>query len=233
MAAVSAAASEAVVTTVLLVRHGEAANNRDERIGGWSDLPLTDLGRAQAAAAGRALAGQRLDAIWTSDLPRARATAEAIAAHHALPLTDEPGLRERSLGVLDGLTFAEAKARYPALARGLLDRTADALPDGGETMAGVFGRVAATIDRAVATHPGGRVLLVSHGIALYHAFCHMVGLGEPSANHQVFTLVGNASISELSHRRTSSGRDRWHLTRWNDGTHLAGVGDGAPAGLVT
>ncbi len=229
----SAFASEAVVTTVLLVRHGEATNNRDQRIGGWSDLPLTDLGRAQAAAAGRALAGERFDAIWTSDLPRARATAEAIAAYHALPLVDAPGLRERSLGVLDGLTFAEAKARYPALARGLLDRTTDALPEGGETMAGVFGRVAATVDRVVTEHAGGRVVLVSHGIALYHAFCHVVGLGEPSADHQLFTLVGNASISELAHRRSASGRDRWHLERWNDATHLVGVGAGAAAGLVT
>lgn len=232
MLAVSDAAGGTTTTTLILVRHGEAANNRDQRIGGWSDLPLTELGRAQAAAAGVALAGRRLDAIWSSDLPRAAATAAAIAAHHGGTVVPEPGLRERSLGVLDGLTFADARARYPALARGLLDRTEDALPEGGEALADVYGRVTGAIDRAAAAHPGGTVLLVSHGIALYHAFCHVVGVGMPAATHRIFTLVDNASISELTLRRSGASA-RWALVRWNDVGHLAALDVGARAGLVT
>ena len=210
-------------TTLVWVRHGEAANNRDRHIGGWSPLPLTPLGHAQAAAAGAALAATRFDAIWTSDLARASETAAAIARHQTAPLQAEPGLRERSLGVLDGLPFAEAEALAPMLFARRFSAEHDQLPERGESLATVYARVAEVVDRAVRSHAGGHVLLVSHGIALYHAFCHVVGLGVPGVDHQVFSLVGNASISEVTHRIDSDGRARWQLLRWNDNSHLAAV----------
>ncbi len=67
--------------------------------------------------------------------------------------------------------------------------------------------------------------------SLYHAFCHVVGLGAPSGTHQVFTLVGNASRSEFEHRIDPEGRPRWRLIRWNDTSHLANVA--ADDGLMT
>jgi probable phosphoglycerate mutase len=101
----------------------------------------------------------------------------------------------------------------------MIARDPTALPEGAEPIADVFTRVAATIDRIVTAHPGGRVAVVSHGIALYHAFAHVCGLptGTPAA--RVFTLVDNASLSWVEHRAGP----RWRLVAWNRVEHLAGI----------
>ena len=206
-------------TTLFWVRHGEADNNRHQRFGGWSALPLTDRGRRQADAVARVIAGLAPTAIVSSDLARAHATAEAIGKAAALPVTADTDLRERSLGRFDGMTFLDAQASDPALYARMLGRDPEALPEGAETTDAVFSRVARAIDRVVAGHPGGRVVVVSHGIALYHAFTHVCGLGSPAAVPRVFTLVDNASLSWVEHR---SG-PRWKIVAWNRVDHLTGI----------
>jgi probable phosphoglycerate mutase len=206
-------------TTLLWVRHGEADNNREKRFGGWTDLALTELGRRQAEAVASAVAALSPTAIITSDLARAAQTADAIARATQIPVAVDRDLRERSLGVFDGLTFVEAQAREPALYDRMVARDPDAVPTDGETLAAVFARVSSAIDRAVAAHPGGRVVMVSHGVALYHAFAHVCGLGQPNPAHQLFTLVDNASLSMVEHR-TIDGAARWRLVAWNRIDHL-------------
>ena len=92
------------MTTLLLARHGETDWNRELRIQGSSDIELNDLGRAQAHALAQELEHVDLDAIYASDLSRARATAEAVAASHGLEVRLDPRLRERSFGNWEGLT---------------------------------------------------------------------------------------------------------------------------------
>jgi probable phosphoglycerate mutase len=204
-------------TTVILVRHGEADNNAEGRFGGWSDLALTPLGLTQAGHAGAAVARRRPTALYASDLRRARQTAEAVAAATGLPIIDEPGLRERSVGVLDGLAFTEAEARFPDLYAALRRRDPDILPEGAEPPDAVFARVGAALDRLVARHPGETIALVSHGIAIFHALCHVTGVGSPSRNHPFFALVDNASLSVLEHHAAPP---PWRLRSLNETAHL-------------
>ena len=205
-----------VVTTLLWVRHGEADSNRDGRFGGHSPAALTARGLAQAEATGRAIAAARPTAIVSSDLQRAHQTAEEIARATALPIELEPGLRERSLGILDGLSFTECQEKHPELWDRLRARDPHFAPEGGEHNDTVFTRVAAAMDRIVERHAGGRVVVVSHGLALYHAFAHVCGLGSPSAGHPVFVLVDNCSVSRLEHRPGP----KWRIVSLNETHHL-------------
>jgi 2,3-bisphosphoglycerate-dependent phosphoglycerate mutase len=211
------------VTTLLWVRHGEADSNRDDRCGGHSDAALTAHGQRQAEAAAEALRRVEPTAIVSSDLVRAHQTAEPIAEATGLPIALDPGLRERSVGILDGLSFAEAELRHPELWARLRARDPDAVPDGGETHAAVYARVAAAIDRIVVDHAGGRVVVVSHGLALYHAFSHVCGLGDPGPGHRVFVLVDNASVSRVEHRPSEAAHPRWRIVTLNDTSHLRGL----------
>jgi probable phosphoglycerate mutase len=213
--------SDAPVTTLLWIRHGEADSNRDGKFGGHSPAPLTELGRRQAAATARAVKHFEPTVLVSSDLARARQTAEPIAEACGLELRLEPALRERSLGILDGLSFKDAELQHPELWQRLRARDPDAIPEGGETHTAVYARVAGAIDRLVAAHPGGRIAMVSHGLALYHAFAHVCGLGAPGPDHSVFVLVDNCSLSRLEHRASEGGRPRWRIVTLNDTGHLA------------
>jgi broad specificity phosphatase PhoE len=151
------------VTTLLLVRHGETDWNRQLRIQGSSDTELNETGREQARRLARELDGTRLDAVWSSDLRRARETAAIVAEPRGLEVRLDPDLRERSFGSWEGLTRAEIDERF-----------ADPAHHDGETDHQVRARVLASIGRIAASHPGEEVLVVSHGGALnalwHHAF---------------------------------------------------------------
>jgi broad specificity phosphatase PhoE len=216
-------ASEGARTTLLLVRHGEAESNAAQRFGGWSPVPLTEKGRRQADAAARELAGRAPTALVSSDIVRAHQTAAPIAVACGLPIVLDARLRERSVGIFDGLAFAEAEARHPEAWKRLLSRDPDLVPEGAETVDQVFARVTAVIDELVATHAGGKVVVVTHGIALFHVFAHLVGLGSPRGHQRVFVLADNASITHVEHR-VDDGRVHWRIHTVNDTAHLAGVG---------
>ena len=218
------------LTTFWLVRHGEAENNSNARFGGWDSAPLTARGQLQAVAVGAALATRALDAvvpptlIISSDLARAAATAQAIANATALPVHLDPALRERTVGIFDGMSFADAKAKHPEAYTALVARDEAALPHGAETNAACFARVSVGLDRVAQTHAGATVILVSHGIALFHMLAHITRVGPPDANSRFFTLVDNASLSIVEHHASVDGGASWRLCHWNDNSHLRGVG---------
>jgi probable phosphoglycerate mutase len=213
--------SERERTTLFLVRHGEAESNAAMRFGGWSPVPLTDKGRRQADAVARALALRGPTALVSSDLVRARQTAEPIAAATGLELALDERLRERSVGVFDGLLFTEAEARYPEAWARMVARDHDAVPEGAETVDHVFARVTAAIEALVDAHRGGRVVVVTHGIALFHVFAHVCGIGSPRGAQRVFVLADNASVTHVEHR--AGDRVHWRIHTVNDTSHLAGV----------
>jgi broad specificity phosphatase PhoE len=149
------------VTTILLARHGESDWNRDRRWQGYADRPLTDRGREQARALAERLSDIRLDAIYSSDLERARATAEAVARPRGMAVEQVPALREVDVGSWSGLTRDEAQERYPeAFTRWL---AGDAGWTDGETYEEMSGRVLRAIADIVGDHSDGRVLVVAHG----------------------------------------------------------------------
>ena len=137
-------------TTTLLLRHGQTAMSAERRFAGRGDIPLTDLGREQAAAAAARLKARGgIDLIASSPLSRARHTAEAVAEATGAPLVTDEDLAETDFGDWEGLTFAEVMARWPdemAAWRG----SADVAPPGGESLSSAARRALAALDRLLA-----------------------------------------------------------------------------------
>lgn len=143
------------MTTILLARHGETDWNRQRRVQGHSDTPLNETGRAQARALAETLDDAELDAVYASDLARARDTAQVVADRKGLTVTVLPELRERNFGTWEGLTDDEILARFPAARTG---SWGDA-----ETTEELAERVLGALHQIAAAHPGGHVLVVTHG----------------------------------------------------------------------
>jgi probable phosphoglycerate mutase len=155
-------------TRLLVIRHGESTWNALRRWQGWADPPLSPVGEAQARAAAAALAalGAGRATIATSDLRRARRTAELIAAgagHGPGALVVDAGLRERDIGAWSGLTTAEIEARWPGMIAAWR-RGEVPSPPGGEDEPTFRSRVVAACHRLAALADGtAYVLVVSHG----------------------------------------------------------------------
>jgi ribonuclease H / adenosylcobalamin/alpha-ribazole phosphatase len=148
-------------TVTLLLRHGQTPMSVQKRYAGLSDVPLTEVGVQQAAAAGKRLASVGLTAIVTSPLARAVRTAQEVAAATGAPVEADEGFRETDFGAWDGLTFAEVRERWPAELTAWLADPAVA-PPGGESLTDVSARVDSALRRVLAGHQGRTVLIVSH-----------------------------------------------------------------------
>lgn len=161
--------------TIHLVRHGETAWNRERRLQGWTDIPLNDAGIFQARAAGKLLAGRRIAAVLSSDLSRARQTAELIAASVGVEVTIDQALRERNYGSAEGQLAVDLERRYQGR---LADCWAD--PDfafaGGESRRGAYVRLKSFLDRVLGAPPDGELVIVSHGGALRVARGYLAGV---------------------------------------------------------
>ena len=142
-------------TRLLLVRHGESTWNADGRWQGQADPPLSALGEQQAADA--AVHVDAVDAVWSSDLERARRTAEIIAHARGVDVRIDPRLRERDAGEWEGYTRAEIEERWP----GALESSRR--PAGYETDDALVARVLVAIDDIGDAHERGTVLVVVHG----------------------------------------------------------------------
>ena len=200
-------------TRIIAVRHGETAWNVDARIQGQLDIALNENGRWQAQRLARSLAASEpMAAIYSSDLLRARDTAESIAQAAGLVLVTETGLRERSFGRFEGKTFVEIEASWPADTSRWRARDPDWAPPGGESLATVRERVLQTTHALAARHTGEQIVLVAHGgvlDALYRA-ATWLSIDAP----RTWTL-GNASINRLLW--TPQGLT---LVGWADTAHL-------------
>jgi 2,3-bisphosphoglycerate-dependent phosphoglycerate mutase len=167
------------MTSILLARHGETDWNRELRVQGQADPPLNALGREQARDLAERLAEVELDAVYSSDLRRARETAEIIAGARGLGVLLDPDLREVDTGNWTGLTREEISDRFPA------DERHD-----GETREQLRARVVAGVQRIVRRHPGGRLLIVSHGGALRALWHHAGGAAiERMPNCSVYRIA--------------------------------------------
>lgn len=199
-------------TRILAIRHGETAWNVDTRIQGQRDIGLNDTGRWQAGRLALALAGDALDAVYSSDLHRAFDTAHVLGAGVGLAVRTDAALRERSFGVFEGLTFAEIEQRHPAEALRWRQRDAHFGPDGGETLLAFYQRAVSGVAAIAARHRGQHVAVVTHGgvlDALYRA-ASRVALDAPRT-----WKIGNASINRLLH-----GEHGFTLVGWSDDLHL-------------
>lgn len=206
-------------TEIILCRHGESEGNLARRFGGHGPTPLTERGRAQARAAARVLAGTGVDVLYSSDLPRAMQTAAPIAEAAGVPVQLTPALRERSVGDLTGLTFDEARARFPDAFAAMLRREPEACPPGGESYVQCRARAAAFFENAVIQHAGARIVLVSHHLTLHQLISHVLGVQhQPVAQRAIFQ-VDNCALHRFE--RLEDGTFR--VVALNERAHLDGV----------
>ena len=175
------------MTTILLARHGETDWNSEHRLQGHTDRPLTDAGWAQAHALAAKLENEPLDAVYTSDLARAHDTAQVVADSKGLAVTVVRDLREKNFGSWEGLTDDEVLRRFP-----------DAQPGhwgDGETRREMSRRVIAALLGIAAAHPGGQVLVVTHGGPL-HAVLRQAGSDRegPIGNGDVIRITVSGGL---------------------------------------
>ncbi|WP_151638857.1 histidine phosphatase family protein [Noviherbaspirillum aerium] len=205
------------MTEILLIRHGETAWNAIRRLQGHLDIPLNGEGERQAAALGRSLADTRLDAVFSSDLQRARQTATAIAVHHGLPVRTDAGLRERCYGAFEGMLYAEISERYPQAFAAWKARDIDArFPPGvhvAETMREFATRTINAIKRIASEGSYRRIAMVAHGGVLECAY--RAAQQMDFAQERTFDIF-NASVNRFAW----DGREL-SLLQWGDVSHLA------------
>lgn len=180
--------------TLLLARHGESDWNRARRWQGYADRPLTERGRAQATELAERLDGISLDAIYSSDLARARETAEVVARRQRLEVTPLPALREVDVGSWSGLTRDEAERRHPEGFRRW--RAGGTGWDDGETYGEMSARVLRAIDEITANNDGGRVLIVSHAGPIRAIHAEALGL-QVEAYRRIRPVEPNARLSAV------------------------------------
>jgi probable phosphoglycerate mutase len=159
---------------ILLIRHGRSCWNVERRWQGWADPPLAPRGIAQAHAAAAALEGLGVRTVVSSDLARARSTAEIIASRAAVRVSVQPALRERNIGLWSGLTSDEIEARWPG--RLEAHRADPGMPfPGGETTETLLRRAMPALLTIAREDPREAVaVVVSHGALIR---CVRVALG--------------------------------------------------------
>ena len=183
-------------TRLLMLRHGQTEHSAQRRYSGRADLPLTELGERQAAAAAARLANTNgVAAVVSSPLRRAQQTAQPVADALAVPLTVHAGLIETDFGAWEGLTFAEARERDPDLHTRWLTDTSLA-PPGGESMDAVHRRVRRVRDQLISEHGAATLIVVSH-VTPIKALLRMALDAGPSLLHRLHLDIASLSVAEF------------------------------------
>jgi alpha-ribazole phosphatase len=199
---------------IYLLRHGEVVLAETRRFIGHLDVPLSPRGEAQCAAQARRLAAARIEALYSSDLARARRSAEIIGAPHGLGPRTTPALREMAMGRWEGLTAEEIQAREPEAFRDWMSRVGEFPFPGGESVPDLMARAGAAFDDIVDRSRERTIAIVAHGGTNRALLCRALGvpLGRLLAFGQDY-----AALTVLT--RTSGG---WALRRLNETPRAAG-----------
>ncbi|WP_343722425.1 histidine phosphatase family protein [Herbaspirillum seropedicae] len=204
------------MTEILLIRHGETDWNVDKRLQGHIDIGLNAAGQRQVLALGEALAAEGIDAVFASDLQRARDTAQAVAGAAGLTVQIDAGLRERCYGAFEGLRHSEIEARYPDAYRQWKARDPDFRYPAGErvaeTMREFYERSVQAMQRVLASGRYGKVAIVTHGGVLecVHHWASQTSFAQP----RTFDIF-NASVNRLHWDG-----QRAHIRSWGEIGHL-------------
>ena len=200
--------------TLLLLRHGESEGNLARVVQGQlTHYALTPLGREQAEAAARRLAGLEIDALYSSDLRRARETADIVAAHNGHEVVELRDLREYGFGEAQGLTWDVVRERFEVVGRAW-GRGSIPGEEGGSKFRD---RVAQQIRELAERHEDGTAVAVLHGGVLGATVARICDLGD-SEYAQIFTA--NCGITEVAAAQDG----RLTLRSLNDVCHLRALG---------
>ncbi|MBI4241978.1 MAG: alpha-ribazole phosphatase [Candidatus Rokubacteria bacterium] len=163
-------------TFLYLIRHGRVEGAERRRFIGHLDVPLSPAGEAEIRALARQLAPVSLAAMYSSDLERARRSAELIAAAHRLSPQIVPALREMAMGRWEGLTAEEIQSREPDAFREWMERIGEFPFPEGESVPDLLARAWPVVEGIMRTHPGGRVAIVAHGGTNRVILCRALGV---------------------------------------------------------
>lgn len=150
-------------TIFYLVRHGETAWNAEGKLQGHTDIPLSDVGRAQARTLANELVDMHVDTIYASPLSRAVETATIIGEVLSLPINIDVGLKERNSGKLEGLSKSEMRALYPDWNTMTEEERFKDSREGTESGEETSKRVLHTLEEIAKTNDGKHILAVTHG----------------------------------------------------------------------
>ena len=204
-------------TRVLLIRHGQSEGNAEGRFGGHTATPLSMRGRLQAEATARALSTENITAIYSSDLSRAVETALPLARLTGLDIKRTEAFRERSVGVMEGLTFEEAAAQHPEQYAALLRRDFEHVLLGGESYRQMLDRASRRLDQLIEQHSGGRICIFSHTGTICILTLHLMGALDAPELRPVWISTANCGITRFELR--SDGFVR--VLAINDTRHLS------------
>lgn len=198
---------------LLIIRHGETDFNAEGRFQGHIDRPLNSTGIAQAEAVARRIASLSTDILFCSDLLRAQQTARIVGQPHGLTPSLEPLLRERHLGVIQGLTAAEAMQQIPdvftAYKQGHPDYT---IPE-GESRQQFQDRTIAALTKIALSHQQKHILIIAHGGTVDCLFRHTCGIPLTAKRHW---RLWNAGLNSFS----CDANGQWRLETWGDISHM-------------
>lgn len=200
------------------MRHGEVVAAETRRFIGHLDVPLSERGQRQCAAQAEALRGAKLAAVFSSDLQRARRSAEILGGPHALAPVPLPALREMSMGRWDGLTAEEIRRREPeAFAEWMAGVGEFAFPD-GESVPDLVARAWPAFEEIAACFAGRAIAIVAHGGTNRALLCRALGL-------PFVRLLGfgqdYGAVTVLEGPPPRSGARGWQLRRLNERPVLA------------
>jgi broad specificity phosphatase PhoE len=205
------------LAVVYLIRHGETAWNREEVFRGRADIPLSPRGQQQAGLLAESLARQPIRTVCSSPLVRASETAKAVADRLGLPVVIDHRLVDMNFGEWEGKSLGEVQAEWPELHRTWTHEPAQFRAPGGESLADVLHRAWPVLEEMTAKHGDDAIALVSHRVVCKLLVCAALGVGEEGFWR---LRLDTASVSLL--QPAVSG---WQVTRLNDVSHLAGLGD--------
>lgn len=187
-------------TNVLLIRHGQSQGNAEGRFGGHTDTPLSPRGRIEAQSTAQALASEPFNAIYCSDLPRAIETASPLAKLAGIELQTAEAFRERSVGVMEGLTFEEAAAQHPEQYAALLRRDFEHVLLGGESYRQTLDRASRKLDEVIEQNRGGRIAIFTHTGTICILVLHLMGALDAPELKPVWIASRNCGISRFELR---------------------------------
>ena len=197
---------------ILLIRHGETHYNTEHRIYGHAQIPLNARGNAQAATVANRLKDTAIAAIYSSDLVRAFATAQAIATPHQLTVHKDAGLREVDVGHWEHLTEADVATKFAREYAEFRTKPGEAPYLGGESFQQVQQRAMHVLERCIHTHAEAQTIcIVCHAGTISALICAILDV---NINHHPRFRIDNCAISRLT--VTS---DCIHVATLNDNTH--------------
>jgi broad specificity phosphatase PhoE len=190
------------MTKFIMIRHGFSEANNQKLFAGHSDFPLTEIGKMQAERCAEALKDEKIDAVYASDLSRAFDTALPVARAHKLEVIPHKGLREIFAGNWEGHSFTWLEKNYPdEYGRVWKTDIGRTKPDGGESVAELYGRVIATLREIAASNEGKTVCIATHATPI-RSVCTAAAGGNAEDMSKI-TWTPNASISLFEYENGS------------------------------